>query len=60
MPRISQITRDETEQLTELVRENVPLSDQSSNDYSNMPFISMTATLCVVYTEEKIAALLLP
>ena len=60
MPKISKITKEETEQLTELVRGNVPLYDQSSSDYSNEPFISMTAAFCVVYTKEKLAVLLLP
>ena len=46
------------EQLIELVYENVLLYDQSSSDYSNAPFISMTATFSVVYTKEKLAALL--
>ena len=53
--KISEITQEETEQLIELVTE-----DQSSSDYSNAPFISMTATFCVVYTKEKLEALLLP
>ena len=58
MPKISKITREETKQLIELVREKIPLYDQSSSDYSNAPLISMTAAFCVVYTKEKLAALL--
>ena len=34
MPEISKITKDETEQLIALVRENVALYDQSFDDYS--------------------------
>ena len=48
MPKISKIIK-ETEQLTELVHENVPLHDQSCSGYSNAPFISMIAAFCVVY-----------
>ena len=40
MLKISKITKEETEQLIDLVRENVPLYDQSSSDYRNAPFIS--------------------
>ena len=57
---INKIIREEMEQLIELVYENVLLYDQSSSDYSNAPFISMTATFSVVYTKEKLAALLFP
>ena len=60
MPKISKITREDTEQIIELVCENVPLHDQSSSDYSNAPFISLTVAFCVVYTGEKLAALRLP
>ena len=60
MQKISTITKEETEQLTELVRENVRLCDQSCRDDSNAPFTSMTAASCVVCTKEKLAALLLP
>ena len=56
MPKISKITEEETEQLIELIRENVPLCDQSSSDYSNAPFISITAAFCVVYTKQKISS----
>ena len=52
MPKISKITKEETEQLTELVRGNVPLYDQSSSDYSNAPFISLTANF-VLFTQKK-------
>ena len=34
MPKMSKFTKEETEQFTELVRENVALYDQSS-DYSS-------------------------
>ena len=60
MQKISTITKEETEQLTDLVRENVRLCDQSCRDDSNAPFTSMTAASCVVCTKEKLAALLLP
>ena len=40
MPKIRKITKDEMKQLNELVRENVPLYDKSSSNYSNVPFIS--------------------
>ena len=53
MPNISKITREETEQVIELVRVNVPLSDQSSSDYGKASFISMTASFCVVYTKQN-------
>ena len=59
MPKISKITKEETEQLMELIRENVHLCDQSSSDYNKAPFISMTAAFCVVYTKGKLTALLL-
>ena len=55
MTEFSKITKEETEQHMELVRENVRLQDQSS---SNAPFISMTAAFHVVYTKEQLAALL--
>ena len=58
MPKISKITKEETKQLIELVQENDPLYDQSSSDYSHVPFISRTVAFCVGYT--KIAALPLP
>ena len=60
MPKISKITKEETEQLMELVRENVHLCDQSSSDYNKAPFISMTAAFCVVHSKQKSAALLIP
>ena len=56
--KISKITKEEMEQYTELVHENVPLYDQSSSDYSNAPFVSKTAAFCVVHTNGKLAALL--
>ena len=40
MPKISKITKEETEQHIELVRESVPLYDQNFSDYSHMPVIS--------------------
>ena len=52
MPKISKLTREETEQLVELVHENVPLYDQRSSDYSNAPFISLTANF-VLFTKKK-------
>ena len=58
MHEISKITKEETKQLIELVQENDPLYDQSSSDYSHVPFISRTVAFCVGYT--KIAALPLP
>ena len=35
MPKISRLTKEETEQLIELVCENITLYDQSCSDYSN-------------------------
>ena len=59
IPTISKITTEEMKEPVELVRKNVPLYDQqSSSDYSNVPFISMTAAVCVAYTKEKLATLL--
>ena len=56
-------------QLNELVRENVPLYDKSSSNYSNVPFISniweSISNKNAVFLElfiknEKLAALYLP
>ena len=48
MHEISKITKEETEQLIELVCQNVTLYNQSSNLHSNAPFVFLTAAFCVV------------
>ena len=40
MPEISKIKKDETEQLIALVRENVALYDQSSDDLQHLFFLN--------------------
>ena len=56
--KISKITKEEMGELTEWVLKNFRPYDQDSSDYSNAPFISMTAAFHVVYTKEQLAALL--
>ena len=48
MPKISKITKEKTEQFIELVRENVPLYDQRSRDYSNAPFNDYRFLCCLI------------
>ena len=43
VPWISKITKDETEQLTALVRENVAFYDQNSDDYSTFSSLKQTS-----------------
>ena len=40
MPKMSKFTKEETEQFTELVRENVALYDQSSDDLQHLFFLN--------------------
>ena len=56
MPKISKVTKEETEKLIELVRENVPPYDQSSSFYSNAPLTSMTGAFCVCLYKRNISS----
>ena len=48
MPEVSKITKEETEQFTELVRQNVALYDLISDDCSNTPYISsVLESICI-------------
>ena len=40
MPKVGKVSKEETEQLIELVRENAAIYDQSCADYSNNLFIT--------------------